>query len=105
MLVHGAAGGVATIAVQLAVARGGTVIGTAREHSNNFLRSLGAEPTTYGEGLAERAHALAPAGVDGVFDYVGGALSDLVAIAGDPARVARVDLPGSGGPGPGGPVR
>ncbi|MFF7419063.1 zinc-binding dehydrogenase [Streptomyces smyrnaeus] len=75
-----------TIAVQLAVARGGTVIGTASKHSHDFPRSLGAEPTTYGEGPAERVHALAPAGVAGVFDCAGGALPDQVAIAGDPAR-------------------
>ena len=55
VLVQGAAGGVGTIAVQLAVARGATVIGTASEHNHDFLRSLGAEPTTYGTGLVERS--------------------------------------------------
>jgi NADPH:quinone reductase-like Zn-dependent oxidoreductase len=50
VLVHGAAGGAGTIAVQMAVARGATVIGTASEHNHDFLRSLGAEPTTYGRG-------------------------------------------------------
>lgn len=90
VLVQGAAGGVGTIAVQLAVARGTTVIGTAGEHNHDFLRSLGAEPTTYGTGLVERVHALAPAGVDAVFDCAGGALPDLITIAGDPARVVTI---------------
>ncbi|WP_433555486.1 NADP-dependent oxidoreductase [Pseudonocardia xinjiangensis] len=90
VLVQGAAGGVGTVAVQLAVARGATVIGTASEHNHDFLRSLGAEPTTYGAGLPERVRALAPSGVDAVFDCAGGALPDLIAIAGDPARVVTI---------------
>ncbi|MER6812558.1 NADP-dependent oxidoreductase [Spirillospora sp. NPDC000708] len=90
LLVQGAAGGVGTIAVQMAVARGATVIGTASERNHGFLRSLGAEPTTYGAGLAGRVRALAPDGVDAVFDCAGGALPDLVAIAGDPARVVTI---------------
>ncbi|WP_329100989.1 NADP-dependent oxidoreductase [Micromonospora sp. NBC_01699] len=90
VLVQGAAGGVGTVAVQLAVARGATVIGTASQPNHDFLRSLGAEPTTYGTGLVERIRALAPAGVDAVFDCAGGALPDLVAIAGDPARVVTI---------------
>ncbi|WP_328584434.1 NADP-dependent oxidoreductase [Streptomyces sp. NBC_00370] len=90
LLVQAAAGGVGTVAVQLAVARGATVIGTASAHNHDFLRSLGAEPTTYGTGLAARVGALAPAGVDAVFDCAGGALPDLVAIAGDTARVVTI---------------
>ncbi|MFG2004885.1 NADP-dependent oxidoreductase [Spirillospora sp. NPDC048911] len=90
VLVQGAAGGVGTVAVQLAAARGATLIGTAREHNHDFLRSLGAEPTTYGAGLVERVRALAPGGVDAVFDCAGGALPDLIAIAGDPARVVTI---------------
>ncbi|MGW6740179.1 NADP-dependent oxidoreductase [Streptomyces sp. NPDC055025] len=90
VLVQGAAGGVGTVAVQLAVARGATVIGTASERNHDFLRSLGAVPTTYGTGLAERIRALAPDGVDAVFDCAGGALPDLVAIAGDTARVVTI---------------
>ncbi|MFE2598468.1 NADP-dependent oxidoreductase [Streptomyces sp. NPDC059396] len=90
VLVQGAAGGVGTVAVQLAAARGATVIGTASEHNHDFLRSLGAEPTTYGTGLVDRVRALAPAGVDAVFDCAGGALPDLIAIAGDPARVVTI---------------
>ncbi|WP_329059843.1 NADP-dependent oxidoreductase [Amycolatopsis sp. NBC_01480] len=89
VLVQGAAGGVGTVAVQLAVARGATVIGTASERNHEFLRSLGAVPTTYGTGLQQRIHALAPSGVDAVFDCAGGSLPDLVAIAGA-ARVVTI---------------
>ncbi|MEU1299781.1 NADP-dependent oxidoreductase [Streptomyces shenzhenensis] len=90
VLVHGAAGGTGSVAVQLAVARGATVIGTASGHNHEFLRSLGAEPTTYGPGLVERVHTLAPSGVDAVFDCAGGVLPDLIAVVGDPARVVTV---------------
>lgn len=90
VLVHGAAGGVGTVAVQLAAARGATVIGTASERNHDFLRELGATPTTYGEGLVERVRALAPGGVDAVFDCAGGALPDLIAITGDAARVVTI---------------
>ncbi|MEU6736061.1 NADP-dependent oxidoreductase [Streptomyces physcomitrii] len=90
LLVQGAAGGTGSVAVQLAVARGARVIGTASAHNHRFLRSLGAEPTTYGPGLAERVRALAPSGVDAVFDCAGGALSELVSLAGGSAQVVTV---------------
>ncbi|MEV8379068.1 NADP-dependent oxidoreductase [Kribbella sp. NPDC056861] len=90
VLVQGAAGAVGTVAVQLAKARGARVIGTASESNHELLRSLGAEPTTYGEGLVERVKELAPDGVDAVFDCARGALPDLIAIAGDPARVVTI---------------
>ena len=72
LLVHAAAGGVGSMAVQLALHNGARVIGTASERNHDYLRSLGAEPVTYGEGLADRVRALAPLGVDAVFDTVGG---------------------------------
>ncbi|MES4886725.1 NADP-dependent oxidoreductase [Streptomyces sp. NPDC096012] len=72
VLVHAAAGGVGSIAVQLAAHLGARVIGTASEYNHDYVRSLGAEPVTYGEGLAERVRALAPAGVDAALDTIGG---------------------------------
>lgn len=72
VLVHAAAGGVGMFATQLAVIRGARVIGTASERNHDFLRELGAEPVTYGEGLVDRVRALAPDGVDAVVDCVGG---------------------------------
>src|SRR5438270_797400 len=64
LLINGAAGGVGTAAVQIARARGARVIGTASENNHDYLRSLGAEPTTYGEGLVQRVREVAPDGVD-----------------------------------------
>ncbi|MFF3176196.1 NADP-dependent oxidoreductase [Streptomyces sp. NPDC057900] len=91
LLVEGAAGGVGSAAVEIAVAQGATVIGTASERNHEFLTALGAVPTTYGPGLAQRLTALAPHGVDIVLDTAAsGSLDDLVAIAGDPERVATV---------------
>ncbi|AYL35221.1 NADP-dependent oxidoreductase [Streptomyces fungicidicus] len=72
VLVHAAAGGVGSIAVQLAVHLGARVIGTASEGNHDFVRGLGGEPVSYGEGLAERVRGLAPEGVDAAFDSVGG---------------------------------
>ncbi|MEV0368781.1 NADP-dependent oxidoreductase [Streptomyces sp. NPDC050636] len=77
VLVHAAAGGVGSLGVQIAVARGARVIGTASERNHEFLRSLGAEPVTYGEGLADRVRALAPEGVDVALDFVGDGVIDV----------------------------
>jgi NADPH:quinone reductase-like Zn-dependent oxidoreductase len=71
VLVHAAAGGVGLMVVQIAVARGARVIGTASERNHEYLRELGAEPTTYGEGLADRVRALAPDGVAAAIDCIG----------------------------------
>jgi NADPH:quinone reductase-like Zn-dependent oxidoreductase len=91
LVIDGAAGGVGTVAVQLARARGARVIGTASEGNHAFLRSIGAEPTTYGDGLPERVRALAPDGVDLAFDVAGqGGVPDLITLTGDPARVATI---------------
>ncbi|MCC2333803.1 NADP-dependent oxidoreductase [Cellulomonas wangsupingiae] len=91
VLIEGAAGGVGSAAVEIAVARGATVVGTASEANHEYLRELGAVPVTYGPGLADRVAAVAPQGVDAVLDTAGsGSLADLVTIAGDPSRVATV---------------
>jgi NADPH2:quinone reductase len=71
VLVHAAAGGVGLMVVQVAVARGARVIGTASERNHEYLRELGAEPTSYGDGLADRVRALAPDGVDAAIDCIG----------------------------------
>jgi NADPH:quinone reductase-like Zn-dependent oxidoreductase len=71
LLVHGAAGGVGLVAVQLAAARGARVLGTASPAAHDLLRELGAEPVEYGPGLADRVRALAPGGVDAAIDTVG----------------------------------
>jgi NADPH:quinone reductase-like Zn-dependent oxidoreductase len=87
LLVEGAAGAVGSAAVVFAVEAGARVIGTASERNHGYLADLGALPTTYGDGLAERVAALAPDGVDVVLDTAGsGSLDDLVAIAGSTDR-------------------
>lgn len=94
VLVHAAAGGVGSLAVQAAVARGARVVGTASERNHDFLRSLGAEPVTYGEGLAERVRAVAPGGVDAALDFVGdGVLAVSRELAGKPDRVVSIADP------------
>jgi NADPH:quinone reductase-like Zn-dependent oxidoreductase len=72
LLIHGAAGAVGTVAVQLALDRGATVVGTAAETNHDYLRSLGAIPITYGEGLVDRVRQAAPYGVDAALDGAGG---------------------------------
>jgi NADPH:quinone reductase-like Zn-dependent oxidoreductase len=91
VLVNGAAGGVGIAAVQLARERGARVIGTASPGNHDFLRSLGAEPTTYGEGLVERVRDLSPDGVDAALDAAGGgALPALVGLAGGSDHVVTI---------------
>lgn len=91
VLVHAAAGGVGSAAVQIAVARGARVIGTASERNHDFLRGLGAEPVTYGDGLADRVRALAPDGVDVALDFIGGdAVEVSQSLLRDASRVASV---------------
>ncbi|MFJ6384898.1 NADP-dependent oxidoreductase [Kitasatospora sp. NPDC092039] len=91
VLVHAAAGGVGSLAVQIAVALGARVIGTAGERNHDYLRTLGAEPVAYGDGLADRVRALAPNGVDAVLDLVGGeALRISPALLADGGRLASV---------------
>ncbi|SEA80896.1 MULTISPECIES: NADP-dependent oxidoreductase [unclassified Mycobacterium] len=88
LLIHAAAGGVGTFAVQLAKAQGVNVIGTAGESNHEYLRSLGATPVTYGAGLLDRVRAAAPDGVDAVLDASGrGEIPLSIELTGDPARV------------------
>jgi NADPH:quinone reductase-like Zn-dependent oxidoreductase len=88
LLIHGAAGGVGTFAIQLAVARGVTVIGTASERNHDYLRSIGAIPVTYGDGLLERVRSAAPHGVDAVLDASGrGEIPTSIQLTGTPERV------------------
>ena len=91
VLVHGAAGGVGHLAVQIAIARGARVIGTGSEASQAFIESLGATPVRYGDELVEQVRKIAPDGVDAVFDTAGrGSLSTTQDIAALGARVATI---------------
>ena len=91
LLVNGASGSVGSAAVQLAVVRGARVIGTASPASHAYLRSLGAEPVAYGEGLVGRVRALAPDGVSAALDVAGsGVLPELIELAGGPEHVVTI---------------
>jgi len=103
LLILGASGAVGLVAVQLAVARGVRVLGTAGQSKLAQLESLGATPVLYGEGLEERLRAAAPDGVDAALDASGhGELAAAVALAGGPARVLTIasaaDAPSLGVP-------
>jgi NADPH:quinone reductase-like Zn-dependent oxidoreductase len=90
VLIHGASGGVGLLAVQLAVARGAKVIATASPARHDQLRKYGAQPVTYGEGLADRVRAIAP--VDAALDLVGTdeALDTSVELVADRGRIATI---------------
>jgi NADPH:quinone reductase-like Zn-dependent oxidoreductase len=94
VLVHGAAGGVGILAVQLAVARGARVLGTASAASHDAVRDLGATPIEYGDGLAERVRELAPDGVEVVLDLVGGQQQTTTAVLAAGGRHVSIADPG-----------
>lgn len=78
VVVSGAAGGVGTIAVQLATAAGATVIGIAGPDNDEWLTGHGVIPVNYGDGLADRIRAAAPGGrVDAFLDLFGGGYVEL----------------------------
>jgi NADPH:quinone reductase-like Zn-dependent oxidoreductase len=77
LVVAGAAGGVGSIAVQLAARTGATVIGLARAANHEWLRAHGVLAITYGEGVAPRIREAAPGGVDAFIDTVGGGYVEL----------------------------
>jgi NADPH:quinone reductase-like Zn-dependent oxidoreductase len=91
LLINGASGSVGSAAVQFAVIRGAHVIGTASPANHQYLRSLGAEPVAYGQGLTGRVRALAPDGVDLALDVAGsGVLPELIELAGGPEHVLTI---------------
>jgi NADPH:quinone reductase-like Zn-dependent oxidoreductase len=72
VVVSAAAGGVGSIAVQLAGLRQATVVGLASEHNHEWLRARNVIPVTYGEEQDERIREAAPGGVDAFIDTFGG---------------------------------
>lgn len=111
LFVDGGAGGVGATVVQMAVARGITVIASAGEANQDYLREIGARPVLYGEGVADRVRAAAAVGaegpaatdaraVDAVFDVAGKTpIDELIGLVAEPARVvtiANYDVAGSG---------
>jgi NADPH:quinone reductase-like Zn-dependent oxidoreductase len=71
VLVGGAGGGVGVFAVQLARIAGARVIGTGSPSSAEHLRSLGAEPVAYGEGLIDRLRDLDAGPITAALDLHG----------------------------------
>ena len=97
VLVLGASGSVGSLATQLAVASGATVIGSASARHRTYVESLGAKPVQSGHDVAERVGKYAPAGVTAIVDCAGrGALAKAMAAAAPNARVCSI---ADGGPG------
>ncbi|WP_336048454.1 NADP-dependent oxidoreductase [Streptomyces sp. CA2R101] len=89
LLASGASGGVGSAVLQIARERGITVIGTGGAANQDYLRSLGALATTYGEGWVERVRQLGP--VDAALDLAGsGVIRELVELTGDPQKVISI---------------
>ena len=89
LLVSGASGGVGSLVSQVARERGISVIGVAGANNQDYLRSLGALATTYGDGWAERVRRLGR--VDAALDVAGsGVVPELVELTGDPDRVISI---------------
>ncbi|WP_067897012.1 NADP-dependent oxidoreductase [Nocardia vaccinii] len=102
VLIGGAAGGVGVFAVQLAKLARARVLGTASEGTFDFLRGFGAEPVTYGPGLADRVRALAPEGISAATDLFGTETAETaLALGVPPERISTV----AAGPNPPGGVR
>ena len=91
VVVSGAAGGVGTIAVQLAKNAGAAVIGLASEPHHQWLSSHGVIPVTYGEGVADRIRSAAGGAVDAFLDTYGGGYVELALELGvQPERIDTI---------------
>lgn len=104
VLVGGAAGGVGVFVVQLAKLAGARVIGTSSPAAFDFLRDLGADPVSYGDGLVDRVRELAPEGVTAAADLFGTETAEAAVDLGvEPARIATIaGTPPDGGRATGG---
>jgi NADPH:quinone reductase-like Zn-dependent oxidoreductase len=72
VVVSAAAGGVGSVAVQLARRTGATVIGLAGEHNHDWLRGHDVVPVSYGEGQEDRIREAAGGKLDALIDTFGG---------------------------------
>jgi len=89
LLVSGASGGVGSAVLQIARDRGIAVIGTGGAANQEYLRSLGAVATTYGEGWVERVRQFGR--IDAALDLAGsGVIRELVELIGDPQKVVSI---------------
>jgi len=86
LVISAAAGGVGSLATQLAVRRGARVLALASEANAEWLTTHGAEPVTHGAGMDERVRAAAgPGGVQALIDLFGPEYLDLAVALGVPA--------------------
>ncbi len=116
VVIVGAAGGVGSIAVQLARRSGARVIGVAGEHNHEWLTRHDIIPIAYGDGLADRIRAVAPEGVEAFLDFHGDGYVELALELGvKPERIDttadyaaaakyRVKTAGGAEAGPGAPI-
>jgi NADPH:quinone reductase-like Zn-dependent oxidoreductase len=89
VVISGAAGGVGSLAAQLARRTGATVIGLASESNHEWLESHGLIPVAYGDGVADRIRTVAPSGVDAFIDTHGDGYVELALALGVAAE--RID--------------
>ena len=71
VVVSGAAGGVGSVAVQLAKNKGSKVIGLASPSNHEWLKAHGVIPVAYGDGMAERIRSAAGGRIDAFIDTFG----------------------------------
>ena len=91
VLVDGGSGGVGAAAVQIAVARGATVVATAGPDNQDYLREIRAIPVVYGDGWAKRVADTGVGKIDSVFDAVGKTpITELTALVDDPGQVVSI---------------
>jgi NADPH:quinone reductase-like Zn-dependent oxidoreductase len=91
VFVDGGAGGVGSVAVQMAVARGATVIASGGQGNQDYLREIGAIPVVYGTGVGDRVRAAAGGPVDAVFDIAGKTpIEELIALVPEPSQVLTI---------------
>lgn len=91
IVVSAAAGGVGSVAVQLARRAGATVIGLAGERNHDWLRSHDIVPVTYGDGQAERIRVAAGGEIDAFIDTYGSGYVDLaISLGVAPQRINTI---------------
>ena len=91
LFIDGGAGGVGSTTAQIAKARGATVIASASEARQDYLREIGVIPVVYGEGMVERVRALQVGKIDAVLDAVGKTpIEDLISLAPEPSQVVSI---------------
>jgi NADPH:quinone reductase-like Zn-dependent oxidoreductase len=78
LLIHGASGGVGSIAAQIALSRGAKVVGSASEINHNYLQSIGVQPVLYGDQFVEDVRRIVPEGFDTILDCAGRGVLSLI---------------------------